>query len=69
MNKEQHRLSGSEAISTPYIHRLCIGLPELTLAKRPTEFARMTELHAAIRALAREAARADHSNEPKDIIQ
>lgn len=69
MSKEQRR----KAYNTPRKgirgHRLCVALSELTLAKRPTEFARITELHAAIRALAREAARADHSNEPKDTLQ
>lgn len=41
-------------------HRLCVALSELTLAKRPAESAHISELHAAIKALARQAARSDH---------
>ena len=68
MSKEQHRQSNDAPIKRPSDHRLCIALSELTLAKRPTEFGCITELHAAIRVLAREAARTDHANEAKDLI-
>ena len=62
MSKEQHRITNDAPRKRPSDHRLCVALSELTLAKRPAEFARITELHAAIRALARDAARSDHAN-------
>ena len=61
MSKEQRRQSNSTPGKEFDDHRLCVALSELTLAKRPAEFARITELHAAIKALAREAARSDHA--------
>ncbi|RPE72195.1 hypothetical protein EDD53_1344 [Pacificibacter maritimus] len=62
MTKIQHCQANDAPRQKPGEHRLCVGLSELTLAKRPAEFARITELHAAIRALARETARSDHVN-------
>ena len=48
-------------------HRpLYVSHPRLTLAKRPSESRDITELHSAIKALAREAARTDHSHNPKE---
>ncbi len=61
MSKEQRRQSNNAPKKGFGDHRLCVALAELTLAKRPAEFKRITELHAAIKALAREAARADHA--------
>lgn len=61
MSKEERRKSNNSSTMRPNEHRLCVTLTELTLAKRPAEFARITELHAAIKALAREAARSDHA--------
>jgi len=60
MSTIQRRKSNDTPTKLPSDHRLCVALSELTLAKRPAEFARITELHAAIKALAREAARSDH---------
>ena len=62
MSKARHRQTNCAPMAIPRDHRLCVALSELTLAKHPAEFTRMKELHAAIKALAREAARSDHAN-------
>ncbi|WP_439144200.1 hypothetical protein [Planktotalea sp.] len=64
MNTTQRCKANKTPTMPPNGRRLCVTLSELTLAKRPAEFARITELHAAIKALAREAARADHTTKP-----
>ncbi len=51
----------------PDAPRLMVAHPSLTLAKRPSESRHIVDLHAAIKALAREAARTDHSQEPKEL--
>lgn len=66
MSKKQHRHTEKAATTTPQNHRLWVGLPELTLAKRPAESSQIIELHAAVKALAREAARSDHSQEQRN---
>lgn len=53
-------------LSVPGSHRLCVALSALTLAKRPSESADIIELHAAIQALARVAARSDHSQDQRN---
>jgi hypothetical protein len=64
MNTTQRCKANKTPTMRPNDHRLRVTLSELTLAKRPAEFKRITELHAAIKALARDAARADHATKP-----
>jgi len=55
--RKTHNNQASQCCPKP---RLIVGLPALTLAKRPAEAKQFDDLCFAIRALAREAARIDH---------
>lgn len=66
MSKNHHHKTSHAPIPTIFDHRLCVAHSELTLAKRPAESTRITELYAAVKSLAREAARADHTQKSKE---
>jgi len=66
MPKTKHSTPEDGSLPLSEHRPLYVSHPRLTLAKRPSESRDITELHSAIKALAREAARTDHSQDPQE---